>query len=88
MNSKLYHAPKNEVPMDELYVVLSQDNDGTEGIVSAFTPVGAMPMVFGHIRLLEPLKAQLVQMSKDTGKTIVIAKYKRSEILEKISTAN
>jgi hypothetical protein len=88
MNAKIYHSPKNEQPMDELYVVLSQDADGHEGIVSAYTQVGAMPMVFGHERMLEPIREQLRIMSKDTGRTLVIAKYKKTEILEKISTAN
>lgn len=83
-----YHQPKNEQAMDELYVVLSHDADGTEGIVSAITQMGAMPMVFGHKRMLEPLREQLKVMAKDTGRTLIIAKYKKSEILEKITTAN
>ena len=80
-----YHSPKNEQPMDELYVVLSQDADGTEGIVSAITQMGSMPLVFGHARMLESIKEQLKSMSKDTGRTLIIAKYKKSEIIEKIS---
>lgn len=84
----IYHNPGNEQKMDELYVVLSQDTNGNEGIVSAITEMGAMPMVFGHERLLAPLREQLKIMSKDTGKTLIIAKFKKSEIIETIATAN
>ncbi len=81
----VYDIPKNEQVLDELYVVLSQDKDGTEGIVSAFTPMGAMPMVFGHHRMLGFAKKQAKVISKETGRTLVIAKYKKSEILETIT---
>lgn len=83
-----YHNPKNEQPMDELYVVLSHENDGTEGIVSMMTPAGGMPLVFGHKRLLDRVLPSVRQISKDTGKTIVIAKFIKTEIIEKISTSN
>ncbi len=83
-----YHNPKNEQPMDELYVVLSRENDGSEGIVSMITPMGGMPLVFGHIRLLDKIRPTLNQMSKDTGKDMIIAKYRKMEVIEKISASN
>ena len=86
--NNIYLDHKNEQPMNEIYVVLSKDTDGCEGIVSAFTGVGAMPMVFGHARMLEPIKDILKTMSKDTGRTLIIAKFTKTEILETISTTN
>lgn len=83
-----YHIPKNEQPMDDLYVVLSKEKDGTEGIVSMMTPFGGMPLVFGHKRLLDTIRPTIIQMSKDTGRDMVVAKYHKMEILEKISTSN
>jgi hypothetical protein len=84
----VYLDTKNEHPMEELYVVLSHDPDGNEGIVSAITPMGAMPMVFGHKRMLDAVRGQLDVMSKDTGRTLIIAKYKKCEVIEKITMAN
>lgn len=78
-----YHIPKNEQEMNELYVALSSDQNG-EGIVSMITEMGGMPIVFGHPRMLEGMKTVLKQISKDTGKKILLVKYIKKEILEEI----
>lgn len=83
-----YHIPKNEQPLKELYVVVSRDEDGNEGVVSAMTHQGAMPMVFGHKRLLNMIRDQLKQMSKDTGKKIYVVKYKQKDVIEIIDSSH
>ncbi len=79
----IYHTPKNEQPMDEIYVVLSQDDTG-EGIISAMTDVGATPLVFGHARMIPLMKNVAKKMAKDTGKKVVIGKFKRIETIEEL----
>lgn len=79
----LYHLPENEQMMDEIYAVLSVDEKG-EGICSMMGPQGAMPMVFGHDRMLNLIKPFVNQMAKETGRKIRIVKYHSKEILEEI----
>jgi hypothetical protein len=79
-----YHIPKNEQEMKVIFVVLSRDEDGTEGIVSAMTPMGSMPMVFGHEKMLIQVRDALKQMSKDTGRKLHIVKYMKTEEIETI----
>lgn len=79
----VYHMPKNEQILNELYAVLSTDQRG-EGIVSVMTPQGAMPMVFGHKRMLIAARKAAELMVKDTKKKLIIVKYTKSEVLEEI----
>ena len=79
----IYHTPKNEQPMDEIYVVLSQDDKG-EGIISAMTDMGGMPLVFGHAKMIPLMKEITNKMAKDTGKKVVIGKFKRIETIEEL----
>ena len=79
----IYHTPKNEQPMDEIYVVLSQDDTG-EGIISAMTDMGGMPLVFGHAKMIPLMKDIAKKMAKDTGKKVVIGKFKRIETIEEL----
>jgi len=84
----IYDIPKNEMPLKELYVVVSRDEEGNEGIVSAMTPMGGMPMVFGHKRLIEKIRPTLLQMSKDTGRKLYIVRYKQKEVMEVIDASH
>lgn len=46
----------NEIKMDEVYIALTEDQDGYEGIISMHASNGNVPLVFGNKRLLEPIK--------------------------------
>lgn len=83
-----YHIPKNEQPLADLYVVVSRDDDGNEGIVSMMTPMGGMPLVFGHKKLLEMVRDNLKQISKDTGKKLYVVKYKKKDVIEIIDSSH
>lgn len=83
-----YDITKNEQPMPHLYVVVSRDDDGNEGIVSAITPMGGMPLVFGYERNIEQVRDLLVQMSRDSGKKLYIVKYKEKEVIETIDASH
>ena len=82
-----YHIPKNEQLMDELYVALSSDESG-EGIVSMHTEMGNFPIVFGHKNIFDKVLPLLYQISKDTGKTINVFRFKKSDLLETINYKN
>ena len=79
----IYHIPENEQMMDEIYVVLSHDETG-EGICSMMTGHGAMPMVFGHPRLIEKVRPVIQMMVRQTGKKLRLVKYTKTEILEEL----
>ena len=79
----IYDIPGNQEIMDDLYVVLSKDNNG-EGIVSMITPDGAMPLVFGHKRLLDKIMPIVEQIAKDTGQTLIICKFQKIQVLKEI----
>lgn len=84
----IYLDGKNEQIMDELYVVLSSDKNG-EGIVSMINPpIGAMPMVFGHKRMIELTRDAIEKISKESGKKLIIVKYTQREILETVDFSN
>jgi hypothetical protein len=79
----IYIKPPNTEMMDELYAVISSDNEG-EGICGMHSPIGNMPMVFGSKKNLEGIRELIKKMAKDTGKKLMIIKYKKSEIIETI----
>ena len=81
----VYLKPKNETPINELYAVLSVDNDGCEGIVSAITPMGAMPMVFSNKRMLDITKEKMKEISSDAGVKLRICKFTTKEIIEEVA---
>lgn len=80
----IYHIPANEQTMDEIYAVLSVDENG-EGICSMMTEQGGMPMIFGHERMIEFIKPLINKMVKDTGRTLRLVKYKKTEVIQEFS---
>jgi len=82
------HNPKNEQSMEDMYVVLSQEPDGTEGIAAKITNFGTFPLVFGHESNLEAIRPFLKEIAEEEGKDLIIAKYRRTEILERITVVN
>ena len=81
MTVNIYHIPENQEVMDEIYAVISHDEKGNEGIVSMMTPMGGMPMVFGHVKMLESVKEVMKQIAKESKQTLRIYKYKKAELL-------
>jgi len=77
-----YHIPKNTQKADEIYAVLSRDNDGNEGIAAAITSLGAMPMVFHHKEILDKLMPIIKKTAKETNRKLHIVKYTQREEIE------
>lgn len=77
------HTPKNEIPITEVFAVLSVDPDGTEGVCATGTrEYGMMPLIVANKRLLPMLREQAAAMSKASGKTVRIARFSSREELE------
>jgi len=74
----MVHDPKNKYKITRLYAWLSQDEDGTEGIVAS---LGArpIPFVFGDINLLEKTRPLVEEMRTLVGgnKKIIAAIFER-----------
>ena len=83
----IYDIPGNEQIMDDLYVVLSKDEKG-EGIVSMITPDGAMPLVFGHKRMLDKVMPFVEKIAKDSGQTLLLCKFQKIQVLKEIKGGN
>lgn len=80
----IYHIPANEQVMDEIYAVLSVDENG-EGICSMMTEQGGMSMILGHERMIEFVKLIINKMVRETGKTLRLVKYKKIEVIQEFS---
>ena len=48
------------------------------------TGQGAMPMVFGHPRMIEKIRPVIQMMVRQTGKKLKLVKYTKSEVLEEL----
>lgn len=81
------HRPPNEYPLDTLYVALSRDENGNEGIISWMSDMGAMPIVFGNVKMIEHLTPVLKQMSAKTKEKIHIVKYTNKQDIETIDAS-
>lgn len=79
---------ENKDSIDEIYLVLQKDNSGNEVLCAKVTKSGFMPMVFLNEIVLLNCKEDIEQMAKDTGKSIRIYKFKKSEIIEEINKGN
>jgi hypothetical protein len=75
------HNPKNEKVIDYLYVGMSEDPDGKNGICGAMAPgLGAVPMVTASEKVLDEFQRQAVHMARLTGKRIKFYKFVRAEL--------
>jgi hypothetical protein len=76
------HKPPNERVIDVVYVGLSEDSEGKNGIVAAFAPgIGATVMVTGSEKVLEFFKDQALTMAKQFDKPIKIYQFTRAECI-------
>lgn len=82
------YIPKNEEIIEDLYVILSRDEDGKEGIVSVITDAGCLPLVFGSKKLIGIMKETAKRISKETQRPLYLMRYVKSEQLEIINETN
>ena len=70
--------PRNEGRIDRVYVFLSIDAEGNNGIVAEILPgLGATPFVTGSLRGAEAMKQVAEEIAERTGKPIGMFVFKR-----------
>lgn len=76
------HTPPNEKVIGYVYVGLSEDEQGRNGIVAAFTPgIGGAPMVTASEKVLDHFKAQANDLARMVGRRIKIYRFIRVECI-------
>jgi hypothetical protein len=78
------HDPPNDRTLDEIYVFVSEDEDGRRGILASIMPTFAVagPLVTGSPGVVELFKHHATEIAKLTGKRRIICyKYTRGEEL-------
>jgi len=78
------HDPDNEHAINELWVVVSVDDQGNEGICAhVFPELGPTPLITGEPRMLEHFRQLAGEISGLTGKNLRLAHYTR-DVAEEI----
>jgi hypothetical protein len=76
------HKPPNEKIIDAVFVGLSEDPDGKNGIVAAYAPgIGGTPMVTASDAVLEFFKSQALMLAKGMEAHIKIYRFNRAECI-------
>ena len=76
------HKPPNVKVIDEVYVGLSEDKNGLNGIVAAYAPgIGGTPMVTASEKVLAFYKGQIDELSETFGEKIKIYRFTRAEVV-------
>lgn len=75
----IVHNPKNVKVIEKLYVILSVDKDGLEGIVAKLVGDNWMPMVSSDSSMIEWVFPSCVDDSKVTNKTVKIVSFTRDK---------
>ena len=82
MSDPIIHDPGNETRIDEVYVFMSIDEKGNNGIVAEILPyMGSTPLVTASRRLAEMMKPLAQQVADKTGKPVGLFAFKRSHQL-------
>jgi hypothetical protein len=75
-------TPPNVRVIDEVWVGLSEDKDGKNGICAWFAPgVGGAPMVTGSPKMLELFKEQIDDLARITGLKVKVYRFTRAEVV-------
>jgi hypothetical protein len=68
--------------IDYVYVGLSEDKEGRNGICAAFAPgIGGTPMVTASDKVLEYFKDQIDELAKMLDGKIKIVRFTRAEVV-------
>jgi hypothetical protein len=69
------HDPGNKAPIHTVYVILSVDKDGKEGICG----LGNFPMVCGYESNAKAMLEIAQKLSANSDKKVVMAKFRREQ---------
>lgn len=77
---EILDTPPNEKVIDEVWIALSEDDDGKNGIIAALLPgLGSSPMVTSLARLVPFFIGQSDALKSKTGQRIKIYRFARIE---------
>lgn len=76
---------QNEAPMPRMWVFVSRDAKGKEGICSAALGGQHFPMITGTERTMQMMEKYAQQLRRLTGKQIFIVEYTRSHDVREIA---
>lgn len=80
---------KNDESEDEIYVVTTiDDEDGIEKIVTIKIGMNSFSLVFINKEVFDQSIKFINSAARETGKTLYVHKYKKVELIQKISGAN
>ena len=83
MSHPIIHDPGNETRIDEVYVFMSIDEKGRNGIVASIIPAlgAAGPLVTSSLGVTEYMKGLAQHVADKTGKPVGLFAFKRSHQL-------
>jgi len=78
MSDPIIHDPGNTDRLDEVYVFMSIDEEGRNGIVASILPeLGSTPLVTGSRMAAKAMKPLAQEIAKLTGKPVGLFRFTR-----------
>lgn len=78
----MIHKPPNEKVIENVYVGLSEDSEGKNGIAASYIPgLGSNVMVTANDVVLEFMKGQVPELEEMLDMKIRIYKFTRAEVV-------
>ena len=78
----IIHDPGNDARIDRVYVFMSIDDEGRNGIVAESAPgLGTTPLVTGSLRTAEMMKTLAQEVARKTGKPVGMFVFRRETLL-------
>jgi hypothetical protein len=78
MSDLIIHDPGNEERIDRVYVFMSIDDEGRNGIVAEVLPgKGTTPLVTASLKGVEIMKKLAQQVAERTGKPVGMFAFRR-----------
>jgi hypothetical protein len=85
----LIHDPGNEAQIGKVFVFMSIDAKGRNGVIASVLPgLGSTPLVTGSARVAEKMKPLAEEVARRTGLTVGMFKFTREEMLWKTNGSN
>jgi hypothetical protein len=80
----LIHDPGNETQIGEVFVFMSIDDKGRNGIVaSVLQGLGSTPLVTGSAKTAEKMKPLAEEVARETGKPVGMFRFVREGMVWK-----
>jgi hypothetical protein len=82
----IVESPPNTQPrIDEMWVYVSIDSDGNEGVVGSYVPgSGWVPLMATDPQRLELIRPMALAVARQSGMRIRLVKFSSREVLETI----